>query len=527
MYPLWKIYHKDIPEPILRCMELDGLKRLKEVGMNCGMEYTSFPFYGEMETYSRFEHSVSVSLIVYHFTKDLTQALAGLFHDISTPVFSHVIDFMNQDHIKQENTEALTDEFLRRDTQLVEILKEYNISIDEINDYHKYPIADNNAPRLSADRLEYTLGSLYHYHLCTIDEIKEYYENLTILTNEEGEVELGFKDELVAISFAKKALQCSYIYSTDEDRYGMETLARILKKALKEGIITQDDLYKTEPILIDKLVHSSMNKDWEWYCNLIRVDKIEQPIDESYIKIYTKKRYINPLTKSGLRCSTIAKDFAIELEKFLNQSFDSYLKGESRMKNKSIVVATTNEGKLKEFKEMLEPIGYTVLSLKDLDHSIEIDENGTTFRENAIIKAQSVVDEFGIEAISDDSGIEIDALNKEPGVHSARYLGHDTPYEIKNQKILDMLKDEKNRTCRYVCAIAWCSPNQEPKVFEDTVECELAYEAKGSNGFGYDPIVYYPPLQKTMAEMDKDEKNAISHRGKAIRKLEEYLDEIK
>ena len=196
------------------------------------------------------------------------------------------------------------------------------------------------------------------------------------------------------------------------------------------------------------------------------------------------------------------------------------------MKNKkTIIVASTNEGKLKEFKQMLEPYGYTVISLKDLDIPIEIEENKTTFRENAIIKAQSVVDALNIEAIADDSGLEIDALNKEPGVHSARYLGHDTPYAIKNKKILDLMKEEKNRTCRYVCAIAWCAPQEEPKVFEDTVECEIGYEMKGENGFGYDPIVYYPPLHKTMAEMDKEEKNSISHRGKAIRKLEAFLNE--
>lgn len=192
---------------------------------------------------------------------------------------------------------------------------------------------------------------------------------------------------------------------------------------------------------------------------------------------------------------------------------------------RKIVIATTNEGKLKEFRQMLEPLGYFVLSMKDLPKELKIEETGSTFRENAIIKAQSVVDAFGIEAIADDSGLEIDALEKQPGVHSARFLGHDTPYEVKHQKILEMMQDVKDRNCRYVCAIAWCAPNKEPKVFEDTVECEIAYEPKGSNGFGYDPIVYYPPYKKTMAELEKDEKNAISHRGKAIRKLEEFLNE--
>lgn len=194
------------------------------------------------------------------------------------------------------------------------------------------------------------------------------------------------------------------------------------------------------------------------------------------------------------------------------------------MEDKVIVVASGNQGKIKEFKEMLEPEGYTVKSLSDFPDMPEVEETGTTFHDNAIIKAQAVTDRYGITAISDDSGLEIDALDKKPGVMSARWLGHDTSYDVKNQKVLDLLKDKKDRTCRYVCAIAITRVNEEPVVFEDSVECEVALEAKGSNGFGYDPIIYYAPSGKTMAEMSKEEKNSISHRGKAVRKLEAWLD---
>lgn len=194
------------------------------------------------------------------------------------------------------------------------------------------------------------------------------------------------------------------------------------------------------------------------------------------------------------------------------------------MEEKVIVVASGNQGKIREFKEMLEPLGYTVKSLKELPPMEEVEENGTTFHDNAIIKAQAVTDAFGMMAVSDDSGLEIDALDKKPGVYSARWLGHDTPYDIKNQKVLELLKDTDNRTCRYVCAIAVTRPGKEPVVFEDSVECEIAREPKGSNGFGYDPIVYYPPFKKTMAELTKDEKNSISHRGKAVRKFEKWLE---
>lgn len=194
---------------------------------------------------------------------------------------------------------------------------------------------------------------------------------------------------------------------------------------------------------------------------------------------------------------------------------------------KTIVIASGNAGKIREFRQMLEPEGYEVKCLADLEGYTEPEETGTTFEENAIIKAQAVTDQYHIEALSDDSGLSIDAFNGEPGVHSARWLGHDTPYDKKNAVVLEKMKGEKNRGCHYTCAIAWTSPDRKPVVFSDIVECEIAEEPKGSNGFGYDPIVYYPPLGKTMAEMTKDEKNAISHRGKALRKLEAYLHEQK
>jgi XTP/dITP diphosphohydrolase len=193
--------------------------------------------------------------------------------------------------------------------------------------------------------------------------------------------------------------------------------------------------------------------------------------------------------------------------------------------NKTIVVASTNAGKIREFREMLEPKGYEVRCLADYPDMPETEENGETFEENAVIKAQAVTDRYGIMAIADDSGLEIDALDKQPGVHSARWLGHDTPYDIKNQKVLALMKDKKDRTCRYVCAIAVTRPGQKAVVFADSVEGQIAYEPKGNNGFGYDPIITYVPYGRTMAELDNDEKNAISHRGKAVRKLEKWLND--
>lgn len=191
---------------------------------------------------------------------------------------------------------------------------------------------------------------------------------------------------------------------------------------------------------------------------------------------------------------------------------------------KVIVVASKNKGKIKEFKELLNPKGYEVRSLDDFPDMPEIDETGTTFEENAVIKAQAVTDRYHIMAVSDDSGLEIDAFNKEPGIHSARWLGHDTDYKEKNRIVLERMGDRKDRTCRYACAIAITRPDHEPVVFFDTVECEIAWEPSGSNGFGYDPIIWYAPFKKTMADMTNDEKNSISHRGKAVRKMEEWME---
>lgn len=194
------------------------------------------------------------------------------------------------------------------------------------------------------------------------------------------------------------------------------------------------------------------------------------------------------------------------------------------MNKKKIVIASTNEGKIREFREMLET-EYEVFTLKDFKDHSDVVENGKTFAENAVIKAAALTNQYGIMAIADDSGLMIDAFHGGPGVHSARYLGHDTSYDYKNKIILERMEGVQERGCRYVCAIAITRPNEEPVTFVDTCECVIAQSPRGQNGFGYDPIVFYEPFQKTMADMTNEEKNSISHRGKAIQKLRKWLDE--
>ena len=159
---------------------------------------------------------------------------------------------------------------------------------------------------------------------------------------------------------------------------------------------------------------------------------------------------------------------------------------------KEIIVASTNQGKIKEIKAMLKDIDIEVLSMKDvLEQELEIEETGTTFKENALIKAQTFANIVNKPVLADDSGLEVDALDKQPGIYSARFLGADTSYNLKNQYIIDALKD-KERTARFVCAMALVIPGQEPILIEETMEGLINDKIEGANGFGYDPIFYFP-----------------------------------
>ena len=187
---------------------------------------------------------------------------------------------------------------------------------------------------------------------------------------------------------------------------------------------------------------------------------------------------------------------------------------------KQIILATKNKNKLVEVKAVLGK-DYEVLSMEDI--GIDVD-----FEENAAIKAEAICKICGKPVMADDSGLEIDYLDKKPGVLSARFLGHDTSYDIKNAKILEMLEGvpEEKRTARFVCSIAVAFPDRETVVVRDTIEGIIGYESAGDNGFGYDPIFYVPELKKTTAQLSMEEKNKISHRGKALVKMANKLKDM-
>ncbi|KGR78729.1 XTP/dITP diphosphatase [Ureibacillus manganicus] len=194
---------------------------------------------------------------------------------------------------------------------------------------------------------------------------------------------------------------------------------------------------------------------------------------------------------------------------------------------KQVVIATKNKGKAKDFEALFAPLGYEVVTMFDVAPDMEIEETGTTFEENAVLKAETLSRELGKLVIADDSGLAIDALGGEPGVYSARYAGdHDDEANIV--KVLDKLQGvpEAERTARFCCALAIAGPNLETYTVFGTCEGVILNEKRGTNGFGYDPIFYVPALGRAMAELTPEEKGAISHRGNAIRKLADELPNL-
>ncbi len=197
------------------------------------------------------------------------------------------------------------------------------------------------------------------------------------------------------------------------------------------------------------------------------------------------------------------------------------------MEGQRIVFATSNEGKMKEVRMILADLGMEILSMKEAGIEADIVEDGRTFEENACIKASAIQKLAGGIVLADDSGLEVDYLGGEPGIYSARYMGEDTSYEIKNQNIIDRLAGArgKERSARFVCAIAAALPDGQILTTRGVIEGEIGYKSAGEGGFGYDPIFYLPERGMTTAELSPEEKNRISHRGRALREMKEKLKE--
>ena len=311
------IYQTETPEFLLRLCLTPPLRRLADVGMNCGCEYTAFPRFAGIGRYSRLEHSLGAALIVWRFTRSEVQAAAALLHDAATPVFAHVVDFLRGDYLEQTATDGAA-------------LRALGLDEAEVEDYHRYPVADNDPPRLSADRLDYTCGNAVNFSLASREELAELFADLRVGKNESEETELVFRDQEKAARFASLALACSRIYVCDEDRYAMQRLAELLRAALESGVIEEGDLASTETAVIGKLLSDpACAADWRAFRAMSRTERAESPDERGpWRKIFAKHRRIDPFVEGLGRVSALDEGFAAELEAFLNEKHDYYVLGE-------------------------------------------------------------------------------------------------------------------------------------------------------------------------------------------------------
>ncbi len=325
------VYHPDIPDFLLEFASADVCRRLKDVGMDCGCEYSGFPVFHDRPKASRYEHSLGAALIIWHFTRDIRQSVAGLLHDISTPVFAHTIDFLNNDHVLQESTEEKTEEIISHSRTLQTLLNKYGLTTADVSDYHRYPIADNDSPQLSADRLEYTLRNLFRYGGKTEAQIRRYYEDLTVGQNEYNREELLFKTEECALSFTLSALSLSRLYLSDPDRYCMQFLAEILKTALEKKILSRNDLHTTEPEVLRKLEEAPETAALlQKYRSFSTVKTaVHRPEGEYWFCIPAKKRYMDPLIAHSGRVTACCPSAAENVRALLDIRFDYWIRADS------------------------------------------------------------------------------------------------------------------------------------------------------------------------------------------------------
>ena len=299
----FKVLSEEFPLWLLDYVDCKEMQRLSGISMLCGTDYSAMYDYKSFN--STLDHSVGVALMIWNFTKDKKQTIAGLFHDIATPTFKHCIDFMNGDSEHQESTEERTEQTIRNSEKIMSLLKRDGIKVEEVCDYHLYPIADNDTPRLSADRFEYTFSNgLFLYNSWNVEEIKRFYDEIVVLTNEDGEDELGFKTESICKDFLKTILPIFETYDSDPNRTVMQFYADIIKSLNVKGLISVDDLYEMSEADVNKLILNSgddyISESFKMFQEAKSVFGSDEPVAHKYcISVKGKKRYIVPLVKVG------------------------------------------------------------------------------------------------------------------------------------------------------------------------------------------------------------------------------------
>lgn len=283
---------QQIPEFLKKYLSVSSLERLKKVGYFCGMDYASKSIFSFKEYISRYDHSVSVALLTFKITQDKLATLSALFHDIATPCFSHVIDYMNGDYINQESTEEYTEQILKKDKKLIKLLKEDSIDLEKIVNFKKFPLVDNNRPKICADRLDGIItSSIAWTQNITKTDIREIINDLTVYKNEGGKEELGFSKIKIAQKILKINQKIDDFCHSKEDTYMMNFLANITKLLIEKNIITYEDLYKYDEEELWHIIKISKDKKiQEW---VKKFETIKTIPDLNYPEI--KKRILNPI----------------------------------------------------------------------------------------------------------------------------------------------------------------------------------------------------------------------------------------
>lgn len=336
----YKILCPEFPNFLKKYIELPIMQRLSGIGLLCGTDWTSL--YKNRFFYSRLDHSVGVALIIWNFTKDKTQTIAGLLHDVSTTVFSHVSDFRKGDALTQTSTEEPTTKMILSDSALCKLLESDGIEPKDVVDYHIYPIADNEIPSLSADRLEYMYPSgLALDGSWTFEEIAKTYNDLIILKNEENKEELGFKTIEMAELYCKKFCMIGHILQLNENKLSLQLLSQIMSKAVELDVLQEEDfmtlseskiIEKIESFISKKTLSLEEQKFATMYNTFRKMTKVEHtnqklPEDKYFcVSLKVKQRYINPLVKVGSN-SQQAKRLS-EVSDFANKLIKDFLEYE-------------------------------------------------------------------------------------------------------------------------------------------------------------------------------------------------------
>lgn len=328
--PYFQILEPNFPDWLQEYIATPEFQKQKYISTTCGTIYTNL--FDSHIFYSSYDHSIAVALIVWHFTHDKAQTLAGLFHDIATPTFKHCVDFLNGDYMTQESTEDQTSAIIKNSNYIANLLKRDHIKAEDIVDYHIYPIADNDIPKLSADRLEYSLANAYFiYELLTLPEVKEIYNDITVQQDESGTPELGFKTKSIARKFVKITSQMSIIYRDDRTRFSMQFIADLLQKLQTDGLLTVQDLYDLKESEVINLIESSKYRDafhsWQT-ATKIHTSKT-QPNGVYYVHHGAKVRYIDPLLNGAhiskqckIAQNYITKNLSYDMGNYVYPDFD-------------------------------------------------------------------------------------------------------------------------------------------------------------------------------------------------------------